>query len=128
MSETLEYIPGTCNIGKAEIRQRRVVSLVGLGFAVSSAIGLITANAPREARWGLFLPLMVWAVGMVQAKRKFCFAYGLAGTFNFDRLGKVKRVTDPALRKIDRLMALRIVAESGAWALGVTIVFVLLPL
>jgi hypothetical protein len=121
------YIPGTCNIGKAEIRQRQVVSLIGLAFAVTSAVGLIAADAPWQARLGVFAPLMVWAVGMVQARRKFCMAYGLLGTFNLARLGKVSRVTDPAMRRIDRIAALRILMESTLWAAAVTAVFVVLP-
>jgi hypothetical protein len=122
------YLPGTCNIGKAEIRQRWVVSLIGLGFAISSAVGLIAAGAPQAARLGVFLPLMVWATGMVQARKKFCMAYGLAGTFGLTGLGKISRVTDPALRRMDRIAALRILLQSAVWAAAVTAAFVLLPL
>jgi hypothetical protein len=121
------YIPGTCNIGKAEIRQRWVVSLVGLGFAISSAVGLVVADAPPTARLAVFLPLMVWATGMVQARKKFCMAYGLAGTFSITGLGKISRVADPALRRIDRVAALRILAQAAVWAAAVTGAFVLLP-
>jgi hypothetical protein len=122
------YLPGNCNIGTAEIRQRWVVSLVGLGFAISSAIGLVAANAPATARLGVFLPLMVWATGMMQARKKFCMAYGLAGTFSITGLGKISRVADPALRRIDRIAAMRLLMQSAIVAGAVTALFALAPL
>jgi hypothetical protein len=30
------YIPGTCNLGKSEVRRRQVVALVGLVFSLIS--------------------------------------------------------------------------------------------
>jgi hypothetical protein len=122
-----EYIAGTCNIGKAEVRQRRVVSLIGLAIAVTSGISLFAADAPRGARLGLFVPLMVWAIGYVQARRGFCMAYGLLGTFNFDGIGRVKRVQDPVARKADRVMAIRILVEAALYAGVITAAIWLLP-
>ena len=60
------YVAGTCNIGQKEIRRRQFVALVGLFLSLSSLIALISASAPRGARVGIFLPLMVAAVGYVQ--------------------------------------------------------------
>jgi hypothetical protein len=122
------YIPGACNIGRPEIRQRQVVSLIGLAFALASAVGLVTANAPQGARWAVFVPLMVWAIGWLQARARFCLAYGLVGTFNFGSLGGISRVADPALRRMDRLAAARLMAQALALAGTVTVAFVLLPL
>lgn len=121
------YIPGTCNIGKAEIRQRQVVGLIGLGFALVSLIGMLTTDAPRAARVGLFVPFLVFAIGWLQARRRFCMAYGLAGTFNFERLGKINRVQDAEFRKADRRLALMIFAQSAALAAALTLVCFLLP-
>jgi hypothetical protein len=123
-----EYIPGSCNIGKAEIRQRQVVALFGLGFAVASGFGLLAADAPSAARWAVFMPLMVWAIGYMQARQRFCLAYGLLGTFNFERLGKMNRVVDPALRRLDRIAALQLMAKAAALAAVVTAAFVFMPL
>lgn len=122
-----EYVAGACNIGIAERRQRWVVSWIGLGFALVSGVGLFLADAPRGARLGLFLPLMVWAIGHVQARRSFCMAYGLMGTFNFDRIGKIKRVQDPQARRADRVMAIRILAEAFLYAVVTTGFIFILP-
>lgn len=122
-----EYIAGVCNIGKTEVRQRLIISFVGLGFALTTAAGLLAAEAPRAARWGIFVPLLVWAVGLVQARHRFCVAYGILGTFNFGRLGKISRVQDPAFRRADRITVLKIAGLSLVYALAATLGFVLLP-
>lgn len=123
----MTYIPGTCNIGKAEIRQRQVVALLGLGFAIFSLVGLLVADTPRASRLGLFLPFLVFAVGSIQARKRFCMAYGLAGTFNFERLGRIQRVQDAEFRRADRKQALLIVAQSVALAAVLTGICYLIP-
>ena len=121
------YIPGVCNLGKSEIRQRKLVGLVGLFFSVSSLIGLIAIGATREARLGIFLPLMVASIGFVQVRSKFCLAYGLAGTFNLGKLGDISRVSDPINRSADRATALKIFLKSFLLASIATMVVFVLP-
>ena len=121
------YIPGTCNLGKSEIRQRKYVGLIGLFFSLSSLVGLMSINAAREARLGIFLPLMVASVGFVQVRSKFCLAYGLAGTVNFGKLGDISRVSDPINRRADRATALKILLKSFLLASIATIVVYVLP-
>lgn len=123
-----QYVAGVCNIGKSEIRQRMIVSIVGLALAMSTAVGIIAMDAPRGARWGVFLPLLVWAIGLVQARHKFCIAYGLAGAFNFGRLGSTSKIVDPAFRKADQRTVLKIAALSVTYAFAATLGFVLLPI
>ena len=122
------YIAGQCNLGKMEIRQRQMVGLVGLFFSLSSLIGLIAVDAPRGARLGIFLPLMVASVGYVQSRSKFCLAYGFAGTFNLGKLGDISRVSDPIDRVADRRTALKILAKSFLLAAIAPAVVFVLPL
>ena len=121
------YIPGTCNVGANEIRQRKLVGLVGLFFSVSSLIGLMAIDATREARFGIFLPLIVASTGYVQSRRKFCMAYGLAGTFNFGKLGDISQVSDPLSRRADRATAVKILLKSFMLASIATLVVFALP-
>ena len=121
------YQPGSCNIGGGEVRRRQLVALVGLFLSVSSLIGLISMNAPREARLGIFFPLLVASVGYVQSRHKFCLAYGFAGTFNFGKLGEISRVSDPASRTADRKTALNILIKSFLIAALATLVVVAVP-
>jgi hypothetical protein len=123
-----EYIPGTCNIGKNEIRQRQVVALIGLFLSVSALIGFITTKASPSVRLGIFLPLAVFSVGWVQSRKKFCLAFGFMGTFNFSRLGKMSKVTDKAALAADRKTASIILLQSLGLAAVLTLAVYLLPL
>jgi hypothetical protein len=125
---TYSYIPGTCNLGKSEIRRRQFVALLGLFLSGSTLLGLTGINAPASARWGLFVPLMVFSVGFIQSRKKFCLAYGFMGTFNLGKLGDLSRVQSAEDRKADRKTALTILVQSALLALTLTIVSVLLPL
>jgi hypothetical protein len=114
------YIPGTCNLGKAEVRSRQIVALVGLVATLILATGLIASSAPQASGLTLFAPLMVYAVGFIQSRRKFCVAYGLAGTFNLGKLGQISKVANPEDKAADRKTALSILAQATALALGLT--------
>lgn len=126
MSEE-SYIAGSCNIGTREIMRRRIVALSGLLFAAITASAVLSADANRSTRWAVFLPLLVAAIGWIQSRRKFCLAYGLAGTFNFGRMGDIKRVIDPVSRNADRKTAVTILLQSLALAFAFTLVFYFLP-
>lgn len=123
-----EYIPGTCNIGKAEIRQRQIVALIGLALSVSALIGFISTKASPSIRLGIFLPLTIFSVGYVQSRKKFCLAFGFMGTFNFARLGKMSKVVDKASLSADRKTAAIILLQSLGLAAILTFAVYLLPL
>ena len=123
-----EYIPGTCNIGKGEIRQRQIVALFGIFLTVSSATALLATEQSRTSRLSIFIPALVFSIGFVQSRSKFCLAYGLAGTFNFERLGKISKVQSAEDRKADRKTAIAILLKSAALAALITAVFFVIPL
>ena len=123
-----EYIPGSCNIGKGEIRRRQVVAVAGASISAASLIGLLSSDASRSARFSLFIPLFVFSIGFIQSRKKFCLAYGFLGTFNFGGLGQISRVSDPVAKKADRKTALTILAQSTLLALGLTLATFVLPL
>ncbi len=121
------YIAGTCNIGEKEIRRRQLVAAIGAILSLVSLIGFISTDSTRSVRVGIFLPLMIAAVGFVQSRSKFCLAYGFAGTFNFGKLGDLSRVSDPVSKAADRATALRILTKSFLLAAIATAVVVVLP-
>jgi hypothetical protein len=123
-----QYIPGTCNLGKDEIRSRQIVALFGLFLTISSVIGILAADQGRSVRFSIFIPAMIFSVGFVQSRSKFCLAYGLAGTFNFERLGKISRVSSVEDRRADRKTAIIILLKAAALAALITVVFFVLPL
>lgn len=121
------YIPGSCNLGKAEIRRRQFVALIGLILSITTFVGLIGSDAPASARWGMFLPLMVFSIGFIQSRKKFCLAYGFMGTFNLGKLGDIARVQNPEDRKADRKTALVILLQATLLAFVITAALVFLP-
>ena len=123
-----EYIAGSCNIGKGEIRRRQSVALVGLFLVFFSASTILGTEQSRSVRLSIFLPAMIFAVGFIQARKKFCLAYGLAGTFNFGKLGSISKVQSEEDKKADRKTAINIFIQSALLAAAITLVFFALPL
>ena len=123
-----EYVAGSCNIGKGEIRRRQLVALFGIFLTISSATALLATDQSRSSRISIFVPALVFSVGFVQSRSKFCLAYGFAGTFNFERLGKISRVQSVQDRKADRKTAIVILLKSAFLAALITAVFFVLPL
>ena len=123
-----EYIAGSCNIGKGEIRRRQSVALVGLFLVFFSASTILGTDQSRSVRLSIFLPAMIFAVGFIQARKKFCLAYGLAGTFNFGKLGSITKVQSEADKKADRKTAINIFVQSALLSAAITLVFFALPL
>jgi hypothetical protein len=54
----IQYIAGSCNIGKGEIRRRQLVAVVGLFFSISTLLTFNTVDAPTSIRLGI-LPQMI---------------------------------------------------------------------
>ena len=123
-----EYIAGSCNIGKGEVRRRQSVALVGLFLVFFSASTILGTEQSRFVRLSIFLPAMIFAVGFIQARKKFCLAYGLAGTFNFGKLGSITKVQSEQDKKADRKTAINIFVQSALLAAAITLVFFALPL
>ena len=79
MSSELTYIPGTCNIGPSEIKRRRSVAYLGAVLTIITTIALLAAHNSHLSHIAVFIPAMIFSVGLVQSTKKFCFAFGLSG-------------------------------------------------
>ena len=123
-----EYIPGSCNIGNGEVRRRQAVAIFGLFLTTFSAVTILATDQSRNSRLSIFVPALIFAIGYVQSRKKFCLAYGLAGTFNFGKLGQISKVQSTEDRKADRKTAVLILFQSAALAALITAVFFALPL
>ncbi|MFM8672920.1 MAG: hypothetical protein ACKODD_06410 [Candidatus Nanopelagicus sp.] len=123
-----EYVAGSCNIGKGEIKRRQTIALIGVFLIFFSASTILGTDQGRSVRLSIFIPAMIFAVGFIQARKKFCLAYGLAGTFNFGKLGSISKVQNEEDKKADRKTAINILIQSVALASAITLLFYLLPL
>ena len=123
-----DYIPGTCNIGAGEVSRRRLVAFIGLALSLVAFITFISMETPRSARISIFIQLLVTTIGWLQARKKFCLAFGIAGTFNFGKMGQLSRVADPISRAADRSATIKLFAQSTAYAAAITTIVIALPL
>lgn len=114
------YQAGVCNIGGAEVARRRQVAILGGVLYLALAIYSIIQSFSPLASLLLFLPSSIFAIGFVQSRKRFCLAYGLMGTFNFQKLGSITKVEDKVALAADRKMALRIITQSMGIALILT--------
>ena len=115
----VEYMPGVCNIGPAEIARRRQAGHVGLLVTVAALAVLVAIDAPPLARLILVLPAAAAASGYLQAWLKFCAGFGSRGIFNFGPVGDTQQVVDEEARARDRARAKRIGLAS--LAIGVAV-------
>jgi hypothetical protein len=120
------YQAGACNIGPSEIKRRRQGALVGaILFAITTVLFVVT-DASTSTRLVTFIPALLFAVGMIQSKRRFCVAYGLMGVFSFEKLGDTKKVTVNQDLKADKKYAVKLLLQSVAIAIVLTALVVLL--
>ena len=129
MSETqdFQYAAGSCNIGPKEIRRRRFVGLVGLALVLITVASFHSQHIKGFSRVSVFLPSILFSVGYLQSRKKFCLAFGMAGIFNFGSLGQVSKVISPADKALDRKTALNLMIQAFGLAALITIIVLVLP-
>jgi hypothetical protein len=113
-----QYIAGACNIGEREIKRRMAVAWLGLFLSLIMYVLLTDHRVNRwEYAWEFF-PLMIFSLGLIQARSKFCVAYGWKSLANFGTNSQTFSITDLEAIKADRQFALTIFMR----AVGVSIV------
>ncbi len=121
-----QYVPGTCNIGPAEIARRMRIGHLGLAATVLLGVVLLALGAAAPWRLLLALPATAGAAGYLQARARFCFDYGFRGVYNFDALGHHQRVAAEQARAQDRRRARNLALGSIAIGLAVGVLATLL--
>ena len=131
MTARQDYVPGACNIGTAEIRQRKQSGWVGLGVTVVLWGAFFIFRVPAPWRLLVFFPATLCAAGFLQAALHFCAGFGMRGVFNFgSRVGETETVAQEEFRRKDRRKARQIGLYSFliGIAAAVTAFFLVLPL
>ena len=124
----VDYEPGVCNIGPAEIARRRRAGHIGLVAALALFAVLVAIDAPNWTRLLIAIPAVMAASGYIQARLKFCAGFGSRGVFNFGEVGPMERVADDADRARDRARARQIGAASIAIGLAAGVIAAVLPI
>ena len=123
------YVAGACNIGPWEIRRRRTSAIAAIAAALALLAILVAAGVPAWTRLLLFLPLWGAGVAWLQARRRFCVAFAMAGLSNFgDGEASRQSVVDPVQRELDRRATAVLVRDAFLLAIIPTIIAVLLPI
>jgi hypothetical protein len=120
----VDYQPGVCNIGPAEIARRRRSGHAAAAATVTVLVILVATRAPRPSRLLIGLPAASAAGGYLQARAHFCAGFGSRGLYNFGPLGHPEEVVGAEARALDRAKARRIGAASigiGALAAGIAV-------
>ena len=128
MTATNVYQPGVCNIGPAEIRQRRRSGYLGLAVAVVFLVLAFALGWPAWVRVLVALPVALAATGFLQAAFHFCVKFGTQGLFNFGELGAQEAVHEAEYRRKDQRKALLIVGLTALIAAAVAIAALVIPL
>ena len=128
MTTTTTYQPGVCNIGPAEIRQRRILGWIGLAFTVGFLVLAFAVGFPPAIRLIAFVPAVIGANGFLQGAFHFCVRFGTQGLFNFGDLGKEEAVHEAEYRRLDQRKAIQIVVYAVLIALVVAVGAFLIPL
>ena len=122
MEKTIDYVPGVCNINHAEIAYRRKAGYVGLIITLVLFVVLYALNLNQWFRIVLFVPAFVAAIGYLQAKNKFCVAYGANGKQNASEESKgASAVTDKAAIVRDKIKARSMNLQATVIALGIAL-------
>ncbi len=124
----LAYEPGVCNIGPAEIARRRRAGHLGLAATLGLLVVLVALGAPPLVRLAIALPAAGAASGYLQARLRFCAAFGWRGIFNFGPLGRAQSVADRDAAAKDRRRAIEIGLEALAIGLAAGLGAVITPL
>ena len=126
-NQDFQYAAGSCNIGPKEVRRRRFVGIVGLVLVFITVVSFHSQHVKGLSRLSLFLPAILFSIGYLQSRKKFCLAFGLAGIFNFGSLGQISKVISPADKALDRKTALNLIIQAFGLAALITIIVLVLP-
>jgi hypothetical protein len=127
MTSDISYQAGTCNIGTAEINQRKRIGwlgllLTGLGL-ILFFIGVMIYEISPLIGFLIGIPALMAAIGLLQARQKFCVAYGLKHVQNVTlRLGTTTAVNDTESRRKDRNKALIMILQALAIGLATGVI------
>lgn len=110
--EENKYIPGVCNIGREEIKQRKMIGIIGLIATVITLFLLIYFNTSIGIKLFIFIPAFISSIGFLQARAHFCIYYGWASLYNFDSFGKKNKVEKDEYKKADNMKSFRIILYS----------------
>jgi hypothetical protein len=124
--EEEQYIPGNCNLGKAEIRRRYRIGYIGLALTILIVLLLFYTDAPRIWRLLIFFPAFYGVSGFIQATKKFCYIYGFRQVFSLEGIKSFTKIKNDDFVKADQRMAMKIVVAVFVMSVVITLLYYIL--
>ena len=121
------YIPGACNIGREEIKRRKMATIFSAVLTIAVIVLLLTLDTNKVWRLMLFIPAASLGVSFQQWYFKFCVAFGIKGVFNFGDIGKTFSIEQKENYKKDRIKAWQMILSGMLFGLIVALIFYFLP-
>ena len=121
-----EYIPGTCNLGKEEVRHRMKIGYIGVGLTILVFLILEILDSPRLYRIFILPPIFYALSGFIQARHHFCYLYGWTGVFSLAGRKQFHKVEEKENARKDRLTALKIVIMVTLGSLMLTALYMVI--
>ncbi|MBS1263155.1 MAG: hypothetical protein MAG715_00325 [Methanonatronarchaeales archaeon] len=116
-----EYRPGVCNIGRDQALWRYLIGAIGFSAAALYVYWFVGSGLPRLYLAAASFPLWVGLEGVLQARLRFCAAFGAMGVFDLRGSGGTRgRVTEGEDHRRDVRRAIQIHVYSAAAAVVVT--------
>ncbi len=117
------YVPGICNIGPAEISNRKLIGWAGLALTIVLWVLFSYLNVSAGVFLILFFPAFASSIGFIQAYNHFCVNFGWRGLFNFSpEIGKTESVVQKEFRKKDKVQAIKLITFSVLSSLIVVLI------
>lgn len=114
------YTPGVCNLNEPEIAYRRKAFYLGLIIGIPLLLILLVLGAAPIVGVLMFLPAWIGAIGYLQAKNKFCVAYGASGVYNSSpEYAETQKIVDAAFKKLDKARARKM--NTQAFVIGIVV-------
>lgn len=127
MTETREYRPGYCNIGRYKRRQRLRVALLGFAVAGAYVVAYLAGFVPGPLLVAVFVPLSVGFEWGLQAYTSFCVRLALLNRYDLRGSGGTTGdVSRPDARHADQVQALKISVAAVVSAAALTALLVVL--
>jgi len=121
------YIPGACNIGREEIKRRKMATIFSAILTIAVMVLILTLDANKIWRLLLFIPATSLGVSFQQWYFKFCVAFGIKGVFNFGDIGKTFSIEQKENYRKDRIKAWQMIISGVVFGVVVALIFYYLP-
>jgi hypothetical protein len=114
------------NIGVRQRRRRLIVGLAMAAVSIAAASWLLTSGAPRSWRIVVFVPVLVAALGFLQARANTCVALAARGLRDMD--DGMETIADPVELQQVKAQARQVNVQAAVISAVITAMLIAWPM